>query len=147
MLKAVRCNLRDSHLNIATGYHVSEWESFTWSSPVRFLSPSFWPSSSDWWHVWYLRHWGCSIGALVHQALSATCPLLPKRFRSLQSWIILAQYNRKNYVFDAILSESGLDSMVGLGLTYQCHVSLIFHLIEIMIIIAIIITFACAKGI
>lgn len=44
--------------------------------------------------------------------------------------------------------ESGLDSVVGLGLTYQCHVNLIFHLIEVIVIImTIIITFACAKGI
>lgn len=42
-------------------------------------------------------------------------------------------------------SESGLDDMVGLGLTYHCHISLIFYFIEIMIIImTIIITSACA---
>ena len=144
MFKATLSNLRDSRLDIATGFRISEQESFAGSSLVRFLSPSFWQSSSSWWHAWYLRHWAGSTGALVHQALSVMCPSLPKYFRSLQSQIVWTRYNRKIYAFDTILLESGLDSMVGSGLTYQCHDSLIFYLTEIMIIKTII-PFACEK--
>lgn len=87
-----------------------------------------------------------SVGALVHQALSAMCPSLPKYFRSLQSQIILTQYNRKNYASDATLTESSLDSMVGLQLTYQGHVSLIFYFTKIMMMIIIINHFCLCKS-
>lgn len=53
MFKATLSNLRDSHLNIAMGFHVSKWESFTGSSVVRFPSPRFLPGSNN---LWYL---GC----------------------------------------------------------------------------------------
>lgn len=123
------CDLRDWYLHIAKGFHISEWESFTGNSLVRFLSPSFWQSSGGWWHVWYLRHWVETWWLLFirHSQQHA------HHFRSpLGSCnLTLTQYNRgKKNTFDTIMIKFFFDSTVGVGLIQECHANFTFSITE-----------------
>lgn len=142
MFKATLSNLRDSQLNIATGFHVSKWDSLTGSSFVRFPSPRFLPGSRDFWYLWCHEHWGLVQGLLfirnsqhrVQHFLTPSGVCNPRLYQ--------LSVNRKNCFQCNAHQGCRVWQVQGclINVMFACN----FYFTEIMMMM-ITITFACAK--